>query len=95
MGPTTGLHHLLLEGFGGAVVATSANRSGEPLCRDAHADSSLLESLADGVLSHGLAIVNRLDDSVMRVSAGRPMVLRLGRGLAPLALPAPAATASR
>ena len=90
MGPTTGLHHLLLEGFGGAVVATSANRSGEPLCRDAHADSSLLESLADGVLSHGLEIVNRLDDSVMRVSAGRPMVLRLGRGLAPLAIPLPA-----
>ena len=89
MAPTTGLHHLLLEGFGGAVVATSANRSGEPLCRDAHADGSLLAHLADGVLSHGLEIVNRLDDSVMRVSARRPMVLRLGRGLAPLAIPLP------
>ena len=89
MGPTTGLHHLLLEKLGGAVVATSANRSGEPLCRDARADGSLLAHLADGVLSHGLEIVNRLDDSVMRVSAGRPMVLRLGRGLAPLAIPLP------
>ena len=89
MAPTTGLHHLLLEGFGGAVVATSANRSGEPLCRDARADGSLLASLADGVLCHGLEIVNRLDDSVMRVGAGRPMVLRLGRGLAPLAIPLP------
>jgi hydrogenase maturation protein HypF len=89
MGPTTGLHHLLLEDFGGAVVATSANRSGEPLCRDAHTDGSLLAHLADGVLSHSLEIVNRLDDSVMRVSAGRPMVLRLGRGLAPLAIPLP------
>ncbi|MCX5937092.1 MAG: carbamoyltransferase HypF [Cyanobium sp. LacPavin_0920_WC12_MAG_62_9] len=89
MAPTTGLHHLLLEDFGGAVVATSANRSGEPLCRDANADGSLLAHLADGVLSHSLEIVNRLDDSVMRVSAGRPMVLRLGRGLAPLAIPLP------
>jgi hydrogenase maturation protein HypF len=89
MGPTTGMHHLLLEGLGGAVVATSANRSGEPLCRDARTESTLLASLADGVLSHGLEIVNRLDDSVMRVSAGRPMVLRLGRGLAPLAVPLP------
>ena len=89
MGPTTGLHHLLLAGFGGPIVATSANRSGEPLCRDARADGSLLAHLADGVLSHGLEIVNRLDDSVMRVSAGRPMVLRLGRGLAPLAIPLP------
>lgn len=89
MGPTTGLHHLLLEAFGGAVVATSANRSGEPLCRDTSTDGSLLAHLADGVLSHSLEIVNRLDDSVMRVSAGRPMVLRLGRGLAPLAIPLP------
>jgi len=89
MGPTTGLHHLLLEDFGGAVVATSANRSGEPLCRDARTDGSLLAHLADGVLSHGLEIVNRLDDSVMRVGAGRPMVMRLGRGLAPLAIPLP------
>jgi hydrogenase maturation protein HypF len=89
MGPSTGLQYLLLESFGGALVATSANRSGEPLCRDASTDGSLLASLADGVLSHGLAIVNRIDDSVMRVSAGRPMVLRLGRGLAPLAIPLP------
>jgi hydrogenase maturation protein HypF len=89
MGPTTGLHHLLLESFGGAVVATSANRSGEPLCRDANTDAALLANLADGVLSHALDIVNPLDDSVMRLSAGRPMVLRLGRGLAPVAIPLP------
>jgi hydrogenase maturation protein HypF len=87
MRPTSGLHQLLLESMGGVVVATSANRSGEPLCVDAGADAALLKQLADGVLSHGLRIVNRIDDSVVRVACQRPLVLRLGRGLAPCALP--------
>ena len=82
MRPTTGLHHLLLEAFGGVVVATSANRSGEPIITE-HRN---LGNLADGVLRHGLAIVNRIDDAVMRLSAHRPLVLRLGRGLAPVTL---------
>jgi hydrogenase maturation protein HypF len=87
MRPTSGLHQLLLEPMGGVVVATSANRSGEPLCVEADADATLLKQLADGVLSHGLRIVNRIDDSVVRVACQRPLVLRLGRGLAPCALP--------
>ena len=91
MRPSTGLHQLLLEQCGGVVVATSANRSGEPIALDANTDAALLSALADGVLSHTLRIVNRIDDSVMRCTAEGPVVLRLGRGLAPLALPAVAA----
>lgn len=87
MRAASGLHQLVLEAFGGgALVATSANRSGEPIARDADADSALLAELADGVLRHDLPIVNRIDDSVLRLAAGRPLVLRLGRGLAPLAV---------
>ncbi len=81
----SGLQQLLLERCGGVVVATSANRSGEPLCADPHADAAVLQQLADAVLSHSLPIVNRIDDSVVRWAAGAPLVLRLGRGLAPLA----------
>jgi hydrogenase maturation protein HypF len=81
----SGLQQLLLERCGGVVVATSANRSGEPLCADPHVDAAVLQQLADAVLSHSLPIVNRIDDSVMRWAAGAPLVLRLGRGLAPLA----------
>ena len=88
MRPSSGLHQLLVEQCGGVVVATSANRSGEPIAYDAKADAALLNALADGVLSHTLPIVNRIDDSVMRCTAEGPLVLRLGRGLAPLALPA-------
>jgi hypothetical protein len=85
MRPTTGLHQLLLEAFGGVVVATSANRSGEPISTD----HNQLQELADGVLRHGLEIINPIDDAVMRVCCGKPLVLRLGRGLAPVALTIP------
>lgn len=81
----SGLQQLLLELCGGVLVATSANRSGEPICTDARADAAVLEQLADAVLSHNLPIVNRIDDSVVRWAADAPLVLRLGRGLAPLA----------
>jgi len=87
MRAASGLHQLVLAAFaGGALVATSANRSGEPIARDADEDSALLAELADGVLRHDLPIVNRIDDSVLRLAASRPLVLRLGRGLAPLAV---------
>ena len=89
----SGLQHLLLEHCGGVVVATSANRSGEPIAADAASDGCVLQELADHVLSHSLPVVNRIDDSVLRWAAGRPLVLRLGRGLAPLALPEPSAHA--
>jgi hydrogenase maturation protein HypF len=85
MRASSGLQQLVLEHCGGAVVATSANRSGEPIATDAEA----LGMLADAVLSHTLPIVNPVDDSVVRWAAEGPVVLRLGRGLAPLALEAP------
>lgn len=94
MRASSGLQQLLLHQLNGVVVATSANRSGEPLCADASADGETLEQLADHVLSHSLPVHNRVDDSVMRWAAGGPLVLRLGRGLAPVALPAAASRAS-
>ncbi|MEY3929091.1 MAG: carbamoyltransferase HypF [Cyanobacteriota bacterium] len=86
MRPASALQQLLLEAAGPVLVATSANRSGEPIAADAETDGALLAHLADGVLHHDLPIVNRSDDSVLRAAAGGPLVLRLGRGLAPLAL---------
>ena len=86
MRPASGLQQLLLESYSRPLVATSANRSGEPIACNTELDSTCLEALADGVLSHQLPIINRIDDSVMRRAAGGSIVLRLGRGLAPLAL---------
>lgn len=89
MRASNGLQQLLLEHGGEALVATSANRSGEPITSDEHSDGAALAALADAVLSHTLPIRNPIDDSVLRWAAGAPLVLRLGRGLAPLALLAP------
>ena len=45
--------------------------------------------IADCVLAHDRAIATRIDDSVVRVMAGVPRVLRRARGFAPAAIPLP------
>lgn len=81
--PYAPVHHLLLAALGLPLVATSANRSGEPLIyRDADAPC-----LADAVLGHNRPILRPVEDSVVQVLGGAPMVLRLGRGFAPRAVP--------
>lgn len=82
--PYSPLHHLLLEDFGGPVVATSANISGEPVLTQAEDVTRRLGEVADGYLHHDRPIVRPADDSVVRVIAGRARPLRIGRGLAPL-----------
>ncbi len=94
--PTTPLHHLLLRDLGFPVVMTSGNVSGEPLETDEQAALTRLGGIADVFLVHDRPIARPLDDSVVRVIAGRPTVLRAARGIAPVevALPreAPAPT---
>jgi len=87
--PYSPLHHLLVADHGGPLVATSANRSGEPVLTDAEAVEQRLAGVADAFLHHDRPILRPADDSVCRVIAGRPRRLRLGRGLAPLALDLP------
>lgn len=86
--PTTPLHHLLLAGLGMPVVATSGNRSEEPIVTDEHDAARRLSGIADAYLVHDRPIVRRVDDSVAGVFAGRPVMFRLARGYAPLPLPA-------
>ena len=84
--PYSPLHHLLLARFGGPLVATSANLSGEPVLTDNAEAQSRLARIADAFLHHDRPIVRPADDPVFRVIAGRPRPLRLGRGAAPLEL---------
>ncbi|MDJ0786497.1 MAG: carbamoyltransferase HypF [Myxococcota bacterium] len=87
MRATTPLHLLLLESVGAPLVATSGNRSGEPLCaRDDHA-LEVLGDVADAFLTHDRPILHPVDDSVVREIAGRVVTLRCARGFAPLVLP--------
>ena len=89
--PYSPLHHLLLASFGGPVVATSGNVSGEPVLTETAEAESRLAGVADAFLHHDRPILRPADDSVVRVSAGRARPLRLGRGLAPLELELPRA----
>ena len=93
--PASPLHQLLAAGFGRPLVATSGNRSGEPLCLDPAEALDRLAGIADGFLLHNRPIVRRLDDSVLQLIEGRPVLLRRARGYAPqaLALQAPPGTA--
>jgi hydrogenase maturation protein HypF len=89
--PYSPLHDLLLDDFGGPLVATSGNLSGEPVLTDNDEAQARLAHLADAFLHHDRPIVRPADDPVYRVIAGVPRPLRLGRGVTPLELELPAA----
>jgi hydrogenase maturation protein HypF len=84
--PYSPLHHLLLQELGFPVVATSGNASDEPMCIDEYEALVRLSSIASLFVVHDRPIAHRVDDSVARVVSGRPMLLRRGRGYAPLSL---------
>jgi len=81
--PTTPLHALLLRRMGRPVVMTSGNLSDAPqVIADADAKAELA-GIASFALVHERDIINRVDDSVVRVADGRARVLRRARGYAP------------
>ncbi|HJS57821.1 MAG TPA: carbamoyltransferase HypF [Vicinamibacteria bacterium] len=82
--PYTPLHHLLLAELDFPVVATSGNRSDEPICTDEREALERLRQIADLFLIHDRPIARPVDDSVTRLMGGREMLLRRARGYAPL-----------
>jgi hydrogenase maturation protein HypF len=82
--PYTPLHHLLMRELRIPVVATSGNLSDEPICTDEREALERLGGIAEGFLVHDRPIVRHVDDSIVRVMAGREMLLRRARGYAPL-----------
>ena len=87
--PYTPLHHLLMRALDCPIVLTSGNRSDEPQCTQNDEARARLSGIADFWLMHDRDIVNRLDDSVVRVIDGKSVVLRRARGFAPQALRLP------
>ena len=88
--PHAPLQHLILRRLDRPVVMTSGNASDEPQCIDDEDARDRLAEIADFALFHDREIVNRVDDSVVRVMAGAPRLLRRARGYAPAPLPLPA-----
>jgi hydrogenase maturation protein HypF len=81
--PYTPLHLLLLQDVDRPVVMTSGNYSDEPqVTADAEAREKL-SGIASHALVHNREILNRVDDSVVRLAGGAVRVLRRARGFAP------------
>lgn len=82
--PYTGMHHLLFSELEcDALVMTSANLPGEPMVVD---DDKALQLGADAYLLHNQDIVNRADDTVLRMFGDRPQYIRRSRGAIPFSI---------
>ena len=79
----------MLERFGGPLVATSGNISGEPVLTGNEEAAKRLAPIADAFLHHDRPIVRPADDPVYRRIGGRMRPMRLGRGCAPAELTLP------
>ncbi len=87
--PYTPLHHLLFQmpDCPAALVMTSGNASGAPICTANDDALHRLAGLADYFLLHNREIVTRVDDSVVKLVGDRPLLLRRARGFVPTPLP--------
>ena len=87
--PYTPLHILLMEEIAWPIVLTSGNPSEEPQLITNETARDQLAPIADYFLMHDREILNRVDDSVVRVMAGRERVIRRARGYAPASMTLP------
>jgi hydrogenase maturation protein HypF len=95
--PYTPLHHLMLRRMTRPIVLTSGNLSDYPQCIDNQEAQEQLGQVATYFLLHNRPIVNRVDDSVVRViqsadadDADQIQMLRRARGYAPAPIRLPA-----
>jgi hydrogenase maturation protein HypF len=74
--PYTALHYLLFDFINEPLLMTSSNTPGEPV--------SITENIGTNFLTHERKIINRCDDSVIKVIHDSVFFLRRSRGYTPL-----------
>lgn len=83
--PYSGAHHLLFQNLSAdGVIMTSANPPGEPMIIE---NEKAFDLKLDCYLLHNRAIINRCDDSVVRINAGKRAFIRKSRGFVPVPIP--------
>ena len=87
--PYTPLHHLILRRMNRPIVLTSGNLADEPQCIDNDEAREKLGKIADYFLFHNRDIINRVDDSVVRVIGDKAQTIRRARGYAPAPISLP------
>lgn len=86
--PAMGGQYLLLDSFGGPLIATSANFAGLPIIATEEDMFRMMDDvpLIQAVYYHKRAIRVSTEDSVVRVIDGQPQMIRRSRGYAPVPL---------
>ncbi len=79
--PYTALHYLLFDCINEPLLMTSCNIPGEPV--------STIETIGEDFLTHERRIVNRCDDSVLKVINNTIFFLRRSRGYTPIPVTLP------
>ena len=83
------LYEPLCAGAPAALVMTSGNRGGEPICLSNREAVARLAGMAEAFLFHNRDILIRVDDSVIRPLPDGHIFLRRARGYVPLPTPLP------
>ena len=81
--PYTPLHVILFQSLRVPIIATSANRSGEPIISDSETLVAKLSNVVEYYLDYNRAIVHRSDDSVVQFIGDKMLLMRASRGIAP------------
>lgn len=89
--PYTPLHHVLFQQphCPEALVMTSGNMSGTPICIDNTEAVDHLSNTCDYFLLHNREIVTRVDDSVVKGTTESPVIFRRARGYVPAPIEIP------
>ncbi|MDZ8080467.1 MAG: carbamoyltransferase HypF [Nostoc sp. DcaGUA01] len=87
--PYTPLHHLILRRMNRPIVLTSGNIADEPQCINNDEAREKLGTIADYFILHNRDIINRVDDSVVRVVGDKVQTIRRARGYAPAVISLP------
>ncbi|MEH2159748.1 MAG: carbamoyltransferase HypF [Nostoc sp.] len=87
--PYTPLHHLIMRRMNRPIVLTSGNLADEPQCIDNDETREKLGLIADYFIFHNREIINRVDDSVVRVTSNKVQTIRRARGYAPAPISLP------
>lgn len=82
--PYMPFHYLIFDKIAlDAVILTSCNISEEPIIKDEEIVTDMLKDLVDAIVYYNRKIVNRVDDSVVRIINDRLFIIRRSRGYTP------------
>ncbi len=82
--PYTGIQVMLFKRLGEpALVMTSGNKSNLPMAITNETAIIEMKGIADYFLLHNRSIINRCDDSLLRINEGRTAFIRRSRGYVP------------